>query len=212
MQSFGTDGQEALYRAFQHEFPRSIHLQCSNHVRRNVKTKLQELVVSEHTIQIVLGDIFGRMVEFQHFDGLVDADSNEEYDKGLQSLCQKWESYDGEAKGPFHSVDGLNVTKVTLLNRQCFVQKEGRLDLVILLWPLQQTLVKASMLCSKIMFSARKVMFPCFLTNLKAAIDEQQRELERAIVDKGKYTFKQAFASLVIGESEWFLKMSTIQK
>jgi hypothetical protein len=51
-----------------------------------------------------------------------------------------------------------------------------------------------------------------FLDRLKAAIDEQQRELERAIVDKGKYKFKKAFKNLAKGENEWFLKMTTLQK
>ena len=73
------------------------------------------------------------MVELQHFDGLVDADSDEEYDVGLQSLCQKWEGCDGEAKGPLHSVDGSSATRVTVLSRPCFVQKEDWLGLVILL-------------------------------------------------------------------------------
>ena len=40
LQYFGTDGEEALYEAFQREFPVSIHLQCFNHVRRNIKSKL----------------------------------------------------------------------------------------------------------------------------------------------------------------------------
>ena len=67
-----------------------------------MKAKLQELAISECTAQVILGDIFGRIVEFQHFDGLVDADNDEEYNKGLQSLCQKWEGYDSDAKGPLH--------------------------------------------------------------------------------------------------------------
>ena len=59
---------------------------------------------------------------------------------------------------------------------------------------------------------SKKGDVPLFLDKLKAATDEQQRELERAIVDKGKYKLKHAFASLIKGESEWFLIMSTIQK
>ena len=40
-------------------------------------------------------------MEFQHFDGLVDADSDEDYDKGLQSLRRVMTIND--AKGPLHS-------------------------------------------------------------------------------------------------------------
>ena len=58
----------------------------------------------------------------------------------------------------------------------------------------------------------KKSDVPLFLDKLKAAIDEQQRELERAIIDGGKYKFKKAFESFVKSENEWFLKMSKIQK
>ena len=48
----------------------------------------------------------------------------------------------------------------------------------------------------------KKSDVPVFLDNLKAVIDEQQRELERAIVDKGKYRFRQRFKGLVKTEDE----------
>ena len=84
------------------------------------------------------------MVELQHFDGLVDADSDEEYGTGLQSLYQMWE---GEAKGLLQSfIGGSSATRVTLLSRPCYVQKEDWLGLVILLWHLRQTLGKTSTL------------------------------------------------------------------
>ena len=59
LRAFGTDGEEALYSEFQHEFPASVHLQCYIHMRRNIKDKLHELRACESTVQIVLGDIFG---------------------------------------------------------------------------------------------------------------------------------------------------------
>ena len=73
------DGEEALYSAFHHEFPDSVHLQCFIHIR-NIKDKLQELRVCEGTVQVVIGDIFERQVELQQMDGLVDAVSEEEFD------------------------------------------------------------------------------------------------------------------------------------
>ena len=64
------------------------------------KAKLQELDLNE---KVILGDIFGRQVESQHFDGLVDAENEEEYEKGLHSLCRKWKQYDSNTKGPLHA-------------------------------------------------------------------------------------------------------------
>ena len=36
--------------------------------------------------QVILGDIFGRMVDMKQFDGLVDAEDEDEYENGVQSL------------------------------------------------------------------------------------------------------------------------------
>ena len=46
--------------------------------------------------------MFLEVVELQHFDGL-DAESDKEYERGLQSLCQKWEQYDNNDRGPTYS-------------------------------------------------------------------------------------------------------------
>ena len=102
LRAFGTDGEEALYRAFQHEFPASVHLQCFIHMRRNIKEKLHELRVGESTAQIMLGDIFGRQVELQRMDGLVDAESLEEFDQGVDCLCERWKQFDSVDNGPVY--------------------------------------------------------------------------------------------------------------
>ena len=53
---------------------------------------------------------------------------------------------------------------------------------------------------------------PMFLDKLKEVIDEQERELERAVIDRGKYEFCAEYRHLVKEQSEWFLKMSASQK
>ena len=49
-------------------------------MRCNIKAKLQELCVCQSTMHVLMGDIFGRQVEMQQLDGLVDAVSEEEFD------------------------------------------------------------------------------------------------------------------------------------
>ena len=46
---------------------------------------------------------------------------------------------------------------------------------------------------------------------LKTVIDEQERELERAIIDRGKYKLCEKL-KMEISENEWFTKMSVSQK
>ena len=42
----------------------------------------------EGTVQVILGDIFGRDIELERMYGLVDAESEEEIDEGVRFFCQ----------------------------------------------------------------------------------------------------------------------------
>ena len=82
LKSFGTDGEMALYQAFKHSFPSAVHLLCTIHARRNIKSKIQEMGISESVQQVILGDIFGKQVGTHHFD----TENDKEYEDGLCSL------------------------------------------------------------------------------------------------------------------------------
>ena len=58
----------------------------------------------------------------------------------------------------------------------------------------------------------KKLELTVFLDKLKEVIDEQEKELQRAVIDHGKYRFCTDFQHLVKKQSDWFLKMSAIQK
>ena len=103
LKCFGTDGEEALYEAFGHVFPRAIHLFCSLHMKRNVKAKLKELGVGENVQQVVIGDIFGKQVMSEQVEGLIDSANDEEFEKGVTALCSKWERMDSHDHGPLHA-------------------------------------------------------------------------------------------------------------
>ena len=55
----------------------------------------------EGTVQVILGDIFGRDIELERMDGLVDAES-EEFNEGVRFLCLKWQLFDSVESGPVH--------------------------------------------------------------------------------------------------------------
>lgn len=153
------------------------------------------------------------MVEFQHFDGLVDADSDEEYNKGLQSLSLKWESYDNDAKGPLHSFcRWLKCYKSETIKQTMLRSKRRQAGLGDPPVAFTTNASESINALLKNQVQHKKSDVPLFLDKLKAAIDEQQSELQRAIIDKGKYKFKKTFENLMKGEDEWLLKMSTSQK
>ena len=69
---FGTDGEKALIDAFAHEFRLALHLTCSNHVRRNIKDKLNKQAIPDSVSKEILNDIFGSKFGNVLFEGLVD--------------------------------------------------------------------------------------------------------------------------------------------
>ena len=60
LRAFGTDGEKPWIDAFSYEFSTALHLTCFNHVRRNIKDKLRELIVPDEHQADILNDIFGK--------------------------------------------------------------------------------------------------------------------------------------------------------
>jgi len=50
-----------------------------------------------------------------------------------------------------------------------------------------------------------------FINHLKQVVDEQEKEIERAVIGQGKYKFHPDYTHLEIKESEWF-KMTREQR
>ena len=50
----------------------------------------------------------------------------------------------------------------------------------------------------------KKNELPSFVAHLKQLVDEQERELERAVIGRGKYQFAEAYRFLEIKEIDWF--------
>ena len=90
MKCFGTDGEQVLVDAFQHQFPNSDHLTCSIRVGKNTKAKFQELGIAEHSKYIILNDLFGKKEGSLYTEGLVDSTSNSMYDAVFDSLVGNW--------------------------------------------------------------------------------------------------------------------------
>ena len=94
LRAFGTDGEKSLVDASSHEFRYTIHLKCFIHVRQNIKRKLQELQYSQTVMTEVLNDIFGCKQGDTFAEGLVDSSSEEDYDKKLQGLEERWNHFE----------------------------------------------------------------------------------------------------------------------
>ena len=88
LKCFGTDGEQALVDAFQHQFPNSDHLTCSIQVRKNNKAKLQERGIAEHPKYTILDNLFGKKEGSHYTEELVDCTSTSMYDAVFDTLVE----------------------------------------------------------------------------------------------------------------------------
>lgn len=87
LKCFGTDGEGPLYNAFSDVCSEADHLLCFLHVRKNIEAKLKELGFSQPHQRETLEEIFGTP---SSFDGLVNADTSEDFEATLNSLEDVW--------------------------------------------------------------------------------------------------------------------------
>lgn len=215
LQSFGTDGEEALYGAFTQAFPKAIHLLCVIHFRRNIKAKLRELNIQEDKQEIIISDIFGKQVAMHQVEGLLDSENADEFEKGFEILSKKWSNMEMEEMegGPLHIFGKwFHQYKSTVVKKSMLkaTRRKAGLGNPPLHFTTNASESINSVLKNKVDY--KKSELPQFLDKLRSVISEQERELERAIIGRGKYEFCKEFKKMEIAEDEWFTKMSYSQK
>ena len=90
--SFGKDGEEAVVKAFKQQFSFAVHLRCFRHMRQDIQRKLSvDMGFPADAVSTILAHIFGEKDGSTFFEGLVDANSEGEFDEQLSSLKMKWE-------------------------------------------------------------------------------------------------------------------------
>ena len=208
LRSFGTDGESALIHACQHSFPSAIHLLCCNHVRRNINDKLCELSIPESVRLMITQDIFGKQVGSCHFEGLVDVKSDSEFEKGLDMLTHKWN--DLPDQGSIQRFVAWFVTyKTDAIPHGLLHSQRQKAGLGTAFTTNASEGINA-VLKNKVNY--KKSELPVFIDKLKQAIKEQDEEVERAVIGRGKYQFCSSYQHLERDEQEWFLRMSVEQR
>ena len=182
-------------------------------MKQIVKAKLRELGVGDNVQQVIIGDLFGKQVMSEQVEGLIDCKNDEEFEKGITALCSKWERMDSHDHGPLHAFGRWFVQyKKESLKKKML--KETRIKAGLGNPPSYFTTNSSesvnAMLKNKVDY--KKSELPEFLEKLRSVIDEQEKELERAIIDRGKYQLCDEYKKLEVKEDKWFMKMSCIQR
>ena len=104
----GTDGEKALIEGFQRNLRFAVFLRCFLHFKDNIKRELTERGITAEAKKQFLDEIFGIQDGTTKYIGLVDCNSDEEFDSKLAALKAKWEEREG--------INGSNQKKKTFFD------------------------------------------------------------------------------------------------
>ena len=188
LRAFGTDGEKPLIDAFLHEFKFAVHLTCFNHVRRNIKDQLRVAQVSDDVQSEILNDIFGRMVGSTQLTGLVDSPRRCPFEEKLSVLLSNWKLHDlDDDKGPvnvFCSWFRKNKEVVVRDTMLLPVREEAGMGS-----PPEPFYTNSSECINnvlKVKVDYKRTQLTLFVDKLRQLVEEQQREVEKAVVGCGK--------------------------
>lgn len=87
LKAYGSDGESALIKALDLEFPFAFGFLCRTHIVRNIEHKIKsDLHLSDSFYGTVVKDVFGNKQQ----QGLVNCNSHAEFDLNLSKLKVKW--------------------------------------------------------------------------------------------------------------------------
>ncbi len=204
LRAFGTDGEKALSDAFAHEFHYAVHLTCFLHCRRNIKSQLQVLGYPECATKEILDDVFGCQHGDTFSEGLVDSSSEEDFSQKLEVLERRWSEIEKTYDAQPGFYDWFTRNKMMTIQQTMMkpVREEAGLGSPPEPFTTNASETVNSIIKSHVSFKQSQLME--LAEKLKEAIDEQEREIERAVIGRGKLRFKEEYRHLQVPETKWF--------
>ncbi len=86
----GTDGERGLINGLKRNFRIAVFQRCFLHVKDNLKRELGKRSFNSTDVKVIIEEIFGKQVEHVKYYGLVDCDTEEEFDRKLDKLKAVW--------------------------------------------------------------------------------------------------------------------------
>ena len=205
VRAFGTDGEEALADAFAHEFGFSQRLTCFIHLRRNLKEKLAECNCPVSLSQKILDDVFGKKLGSVFIEGLVDASDDCDFQNKLDGLVESWRRCESPSTANIEKfIEYFTAKKASIIRETMLrpIREECGLGCPPDAFTTNASESVNSILKRKVDYKRNEL--PEFIDKVKELVQEQQREVERAVVGRGKYRLREQYRNLEIPESKWF--------
>ena len=174
-------------------------------MKRNIKHDLSERGFDAASQKKILDNIFGHQTGAIRMEGLVDCGSSSEFYDKLEACKPMWELLEKEnpnCQGGFYDWFVKCKSKVVEDSMLRSVRQEAGLG-----DPPEEFTTNAcesinAVVKSKVEY--KKSDLPHFLMQMKELIDEQEKEVERAVFKRGKYEFEDDYRHLEVPEAKWF--------
>lgn len=210
--AIGSDRDAALRKGFSSFFPIATQLCCKGHLEQDIRRKMRDLGIGLVYEKLFLEDIFGS--EAKRELGLVDAASRDEFDAMLQSLYPVWTRREMEAKQ-------LTSEDSTLFYSYFLHHVAEDMKSTMIASVRQKTGYEDSFFFNndpesmnnriKTRMEKKKLSWPECVQQLKEMAEEQERNVNRALIDEGPYRIRPECRRLIIPVEKW-LAMSKDQK
>lgn len=197
IRAFGTDGEKALSDAFSHEFGFSQRLTCFIHVRRNIKDKLTECNIPPYLSQKILDDVFGKKLGCVLVEGIVGATDDRDFQNKLEALLQSWHNLEMPSTSDVEKFIKYFIDNTAPVIRDTMlrpVRIECCLGCPPDIFTTNSSESVNAVLKHKLDYQRNEL--PEFISKVRELIREQQREVERAVISRGKYQLREQYKYL----------------
>ena len=160
----------------------------------------------------IIDEVFGKNVGDVFVKGLIDAPNDIDFQHKVEALAQSWRSCQMQSSANLEGfLEYFMANKVPVIRNTMLrsVREECGLGCQPQIFTTNASESINAVLKNKVNYKRNEL--PDFIGKLKEVIAEQQREVERAVIGRGKYRFRQQYRFLEIQESKWFV-MNTEQR
>lgn len=215
--AFGTDGEEAVIKAFKQQMSSAIHLRCFRHMRQDIRRKLQmDMGFPESAVAKITDHIFGMKDGPTFHEGLVDAKSEAEFDSNLVSLEKTWAEFEqcrtkrSEKQQSFYTwfckYHSEEVKKTMLYSVRV---PAGLGDPPSEFCTNDSEAINSAL---KQFLGFKKSDWPVFNNKIKKFIQEQDEEVCKAMIGLGQYRICREYQHFEVSPSQWFTALNEKQK
>lgn len=217
IQATGTDGEKCLVDALAHSFPHACQLQCFRHLQQNVESHLRDRQFPQCFVKKYVHDIFGYTdPDGIYHEGLVDCCDDKAYDDLLASMEVVWNEREHHAfsdhkshKPEFHSwfmkYKAKEFREHTLRSLR---EAVGLGSPPKAFYTNDNESINAVL---KECVNYKKQQWGVFNQKMRKAVEQQQHEVEKAIIGCGKYRIRAEYKFLAVPEEKWF-RMTQVQR